>query len=75
MSDERKMTRLQAFDILHKYDEAFSSGEFRKACHLVGITDEMAEDMTHQEILQAMAVRLADIARAAGIIEEWLSEE
>jgi hypothetical protein len=60
---------------MHKYDDAFTSGEFRKACHIVGITDAMAEEMTHREILESMAVRLADIARAAGIIEQWLSEE
>lgn len=66
---QKKVSKLQALDIIHKYDDAFDKGEFRICCHLVGITDEMAESMTHQEILEAMIVRLSDLCRIAGILE------
>jgi hypothetical protein len=68
-SRNKQMSRLEALDRLFKYQDAMENGEFKLCCNLVGITDEMAEDMTHDEIMQAMAVRFSDMCRIAGVIE------
>ena len=68
-SRNKQMSRLQAIDILHKFEQAMDNREFRECAHLLGITDEMAESMSHDDITQSMAVRLADICRIAGVFE------
>lgn len=66
---KKEMSRLQAIDIMFKYNTAAERDDFIGMCLLTGLTEEMVESMSLEEVLQTMSVRLADIARLAGMFE------
>ena len=55
------MTKLELLDKIINVNKAVESGELSAIAIALGITPEMSEDMTIQEILQSLTVRLSDL--------------
>ena len=55
------MTKLELLDKVVAVNKAVESGELSAIAIALGITPEMSESMSLQDIMQAMTVRLADL--------------
>jgi len=55
------MTKLELLDKIVNVNKAVESGELSSIALALGITPEMSESMSIQDIMQAMTVRLADL--------------
>lgn len=62
-----KLSRLEAIVLGMKISKAIDADDLVGACRLAGITDEMSNWMTIEQIGEAMRVRLAVIAQRAGV--------
>ena len=73
MSDQQNafahLDRFQAIDLLMEVMSAISSERWGTAARLLGLPLEVAEDMTIDDLGNAMRVRSADLARRAGITQ------
>jgi hypothetical protein len=58
---ETDMTKLELLDKIVNVNKAVESGELSSIALALGITPEMSESMSIQDIMQAMTVRLADL--------------
>jgi hypothetical protein len=58
---EADMTKLELLDKVVAVNKAVESGELSAIAIALGITPEMSESMSLQDIMQAMTVRLADL--------------
>ena len=55
------MSKLELLDKVVAVNKAVESGELSAIAIALGITPEMSESMSLQDIMQAMTVRLADL--------------
>ena len=55
------MTKLELLDKVVAVNKAVESGELSAIAIALGISPEMSEDMSLQDIMQAMTVRLSDL--------------
>ena len=61
------LTRLDALDLLGQVKNAGESGLIGTMVRLLGVTEDLAEEMTLDDLQNAVNVRIADLARRAGI--------
>lgn len=62
------LSRLEAMDVLGQLGVAITEGRLGSAVRLAGISDDLAEEMTMDDLTDALQVRMATIARRAGIV-------
>lgn len=67
------MTRLDAIQVMTHINLAIKNGDIKRYFHLLGITDELAEEMTQREIMDSVQVRMSRLAVRAGINPENLT--
>jgi hypothetical protein len=58
---EKVVSKLELLDKIVNVNKAVQSGELSAIALALGITPEMTETMSIQDIMQAMTVRLADL--------------
>lgn len=63
----KQRTRWEALDLLIEVTNAMNAGKFGTACELLGMDETLFTDLTIEEVAQAANVRLADLAREAGV--------
>jgi ABC-type phosphate/phosphonate transport system permease subunit len=60
------MSKLEALDRIFKWNLAYQAQSILGMVEAVGLTQDLVEDMDGNEIMEAMQVRLADMARLVG---------
>lgn len=58
--------RIEKLDMFHKYTRAMMREDFSGMLEALKFPQELLEDMTYPEILEAMVVRVADLAKEVG---------
>jgi hypothetical protein len=62
-----QLTRVEAIALVFQITEAVERNDFKRVINLIGLPLEMAEMMEFDELCQVSMVRMADIARRAGM--------
>lgn len=62
-----KLTRLEALDLMSQIAQAAERQHWGTVIALSGLTDDMVRDLSIEEALEYASVRVADIARKAGL--------
>ena len=60
-------TRWQALDLLTEVTNALRAERYGTACELLGMDEDLFTDTTMEELAAVVTVRVADLAREAGI--------
>jgi hypothetical protein len=65
--DIEKLSRWQAMDLASDITHALKAEHYGTACQLAGMTEELVDDLTFEELGQVLNVRLTAILARAGI--------
>jgi hypothetical protein len=65
------MNKLKALSMLPKINKALEDNDYGQLALALGMTAEMINDMSIEEIMQAMTVRMADLNKT---LEEGLNK-
>lgn len=61
------LKKMIALETIGQVAEAYQNEEFVKVAILLGITPDVAEDMTEQDFVDSIIVRMSDLAKSAGL--------
>jgi hypothetical protein len=67
-----EMNKLKALSMLPKVNAALNENDYGQLALALGITPAMIEEMSIQDLMEAMTVRMADLNRA---LEKGLKNE
>lgn len=68
MKNPCDMTRWEALDAVGEASILASEGKWGSLALLLGVTDDIAEELTMDDLVDVMRVRMSDLAVQAGVI-------
>ena len=64
---KKALTRWQALDLLCEINNAIVANKWGTVVQLAGLTEDLAEGLTIEEVMQCVEVRLSALTHIAGI--------
>jgi hypothetical protein len=65
------MNKLQIMQRIYEMNEAFNAGRIADLVLLSGLTENMVQHMSMEEVMEAVSVRLADMMKTVGMNNEY----